>query len=286
MNLEPGGQFPSQLRTTKYSTADGSEVEQSFVFKEGEVLRVKCTVNANPFGVDGCVVFSEGAVVEAKRPGSRTWEKGCEVMSVEPDGTYWVLFGSSSVGGDVGGGEVDGGGGGGDGGGEIVSSVPVHFIQVPSKRFKSGVAHAELVGHSKGIKQILLERGLINEQQAKTNPKSGQKGKCELLSKKKRAEQAEGGESGLGVGESVELPRHMGRGGGKQWCCLEWLLSEQPDFKAQENAVREYVKSRGHECIFLPKFHPGICCLSALSPPLSPPSLLIFQSFGRALLGC
>ena len=61
---------------------------------------------------------------------------------------------------------------GGDGGGEIVSGVPVNFIQVPSKKFESGVAHAELVGHSKGIKQILLERGLINEQQAKTNPKS------------------------------------------------------------------------------------------------------------------
>ena len=57
-------------------------------------------------------------------------------------------------------------------------------------------------------------------------------------------------------------------------------------FKAQENAIREYVKLRGHECIFLPKFHPGICCLSVLSPPLSPHSLLIFQSFGRALLGC
>ena len=34
MNLEPGGQFPSQLRTTKYSTADGSEVEQSSTSKK------------------------------------------------------------------------------------------------------------------------------------------------------------------------------------------------------------------------------------------------------------
>ena len=152
-----------------------------------------------------------------------------------PDGTYSVRFGSTSAGGDGGGGEVDGGGGD-DGGGEIVSGVPVHFIQVPSKKFEAGVAHAELV---------------------KTNKNSRQKGKCMLVSKKKRPEQAEGGESGLEVGEPVELPRHIGRGGGKQWCCLEWLLSEQPDFKAQENAVREYVKSRGHECIFLPKFHPG-----------------------------
>ena len=115
----------------------------------------------------------------------------------------------------------------------------------------------------------------------KQTQKVDKKGTCELVSKKKRAEQAEGGESELGVGESVELPRHMGRGGGKQWCCLEWPLSEQPGFKAQENTVREYVKSQGHECIFLPKFHPGICCLSALSLPL-----LIFQLFGRPLLGC
>jgi len=281
MNLEPGGQFPSQLRTTTYKGVDGSNVEQSFVFKEGEVLRVNCTVNANPFGVDGLVVFNEGAVVEAKRPGgSRAWEKGCEVVSQQPDGTYSIKFGSTSVGGVAGGDGVGEGGvgeGRGEGvvgrGGEIVSGVPVHFIQVPSKKFKSGVAHAELVGHSKGIKQILLERDLIDDQQAKTTKKNGQKGVCKSVSRKERAEQAEGGEGELGVGESVELPRHMGAGGGKQWCCLEWLLSEQDDFKKQENAVREYIKSRGHVCIFLPKFHPGIL----LTPPLVSP--LLFFNF-------
>jgi hypothetical protein len=104
-----------------------------------------------------------------------------------------------------------------------------------------------------------FERDLIDDQQAKTTKISGQKGACKSVSWKERAEQAEGGEGELGMGESAELPRHMSTGGGKQWCCLEWLLSEQHDFKKQENAVREYIKSRGHGCIFLPKSRPGIC---------------------------
>jgi len=91
--------------------------------------------------------------------------------------------------------------------------------------------------------------------------------------RKERAEQAKEGEVELGVGELVELPLHMCTGGGKQWCCLEWLLSEQDDFKKQENAVREYIKSQGHECTFLPKSHPGIC----LSLPLAPSPLLFFN---------
>ena len=41
-------------------------------------------------------------------------------------------------------------------------------------------------------------------------------------------------------------------------CCLEFLLSEQADFKEQQNAIQELVLSRGHFCIFLPKFHPEL----------------------------
>ena len=39
-------------------------------------------------------------------------------------------------------------------------------------------------------------------------------------------------------------------------CCLEFLLSEQTDFKEQQNAIKELVLSRGHFCIFFAKFHP------------------------------
>jgi hypothetical protein len=84
--------------------------------------------------------------------------------------------------------------------------------------------------------------------------------------KAKRAEEGEGVEEG-DIGDSVDTPRHRGAHGGREWCCLEWLLSQQPDFKAQENAVVEFVRSRGHECIFLPKFHPGRLCFYLVSHP-------------------
>jgi hypothetical protein len=38
-------------------------------------------------------------------------------------------------------------------------------------------------------------------------------------------------------------------------CCLARLLSQQDDFKNQPSMLETLIKSRGHECIFLPKFH-------------------------------
>jgi len=62
---------------------------------------------------------------------------------------------------------------------------------------------------------------------------------------------------GIGKGESIDVPVHVG------WadqvpCCLGFLLLEQADFKEQQNAIQELVLSRGHFCIFLPKFHPEL----------------------------
>ena len=41
-------------------------------------------------------------------------------------------------------------------------------------------------------------------------------------------------------------------------CCCEYLLSEQSDFKQQQNAIQELILPRGHLCIFLPKYHPEL----------------------------
>jgi hypothetical protein len=38
-------------------------------------------------------------------------------------------------------------------------------------------------------------------------------------------------------------------------CCMAQLLSHQGDFKNQVSLVEELIKRRGHEVIFLPKFH-------------------------------
>ena len=38
-------------------------------------------------------------------------------------------------------------------------------------------------------------------------------------------------------------------------CCMARLLSQQEDFINQESMLETLIKSVGHECIFLPKFH-------------------------------
>jgi hypothetical protein len=38
-------------------------------------------------------------------------------------------------------------------------------------------------------------------------------------------------------------------------CCMARLLSQQEDFINQESMLETLIKSAGHECIFLPKFH-------------------------------
>jgi hypothetical protein len=40
-----------------------------------------------------------------------------------------------------------------------------------------------------------------------------------------------------------------------QDCCMARLLSNQDDFKTQISMLEELVKKKGHEIIFLPKFH-------------------------------
>jgi len=105
-----------------------------------------------------------------------------------------------------------------------------------------------LIGHSKGIKQVLLERQLVD-------PTTKLKGACTAAGKAKR--KAAMGEAGIGKGGSVDVPKHAGWTGGTA-CCLEFLLSEQGDFKEQQNTIQELIISQGHHCIFLPKYHPEL----------------------------
>ena len=38
-------------------------------------------------------------------------------------------------------------------------------------------------------------------------------------------------------------------------CCMARLLSKQDDFRLQESLLEQKIKSKGHLCVFLPKFH-------------------------------
>lgn len=75
--------------------------------------------------------------------------------------------------------------------------------------------HPECPGQAKGMRQVLLERGLWNDRlrmQCKDNCNS-------------------------------------------ESCCAKKILDLQPDFKAQRSLVQEVIENAGHLCLFLPKFH-------------------------------
>lgn len=78
--------------------------------------------------------------------------------------------------------------------------------------------HPEFPNQPKGMKQVLLERGLW----------------VEKLRMKCRGEKCAAG--------SVN-------------CCAKRLLDLQPDFKEQQSLVQEVIEEAGHISIFLPKFH-------------------------------
>jgi hypothetical protein len=77
--------------------------------------------------------------------------------------------------------------------------------------------HTEFPDQPKGMKQVLLERGLWVDKLLMKCPK-----KCSV---------------------------------GSVGCCAKQILELQPDFKEQRSLVQEVIEEAGHLCIFLPKFH-------------------------------
>lgn len=77
--------------------------------------------------------------------------------------------------------------------------------------------HPEFPDQSKGVKQVLLERGLwVDKLKLKCRDK------CQV---------------------------------GLVGCCAKRLLEAQPDFQKQRSLVQEVIEAAGHLCILLPKFH-------------------------------
>ncbi|GES93332.1 hypothetical protein RCL_jg21131.t1 [Rhizophagus clarus] len=76
-------------------------------------------------------------------------------------------------------------------------------------------------GEPKGIKQVLIERGLW---------KNGLNADCQLCKDK--------------VDDENRVD-----------CCARWIISLQPDFLGQKSASEEVILEAGHKCIFYPKFH-------------------------------
>jgi hypothetical protein len=121
-----------------------------------------------------------------------------------------------------------------------------------------------LAGQPKGMEQVLRERGIL-EQFATEHPGKKLVGVCatcklsqaarEKALKDAKSQQEEGengGFAGLGRGvsemEDVDVNRPSN-------CCMQRILSLQPDFLAEKPLLQLIIEKAGHKCLFLPKFH-------------------------------
>ena len=125
--------------------------------------------------------FPDGTKVVVRRPQSTTWTKNATVLSRQEDGTYTVRIEAPGAAAS----EVLEGVG--------VSAITV-LITVPGENFTPGPIDARLIGHSKGIKQIPLERGLIM---------ASDKYKAKCGAKEKATRKAAKAEKGIAKGQSV-----------------------------------------------------------------------------------
>lgn len=82
--------------------------------------------------------------------------------------------------------------------------------------------HSEFPGQPKGMRQVLIERGLWRNGLVMQCKKDESGVKCKSYATD---------------------------------CCAKQILDLQPNFKEQTSLVQEVIESAGHLCIFLPKFH-------------------------------
>jgi len=120
-----------------------------------------------------------------------------------------------------------------------------------------------LQGKAKGTKAVLQEwESVWDELVSRCNGKVPV-GKCKECSKsqaKKDAErrvaeaEAMGQEAAITEEDLAQL-QEQSPDPVSNWCCIYHVLSLQKDFANEKPLLQQYVKKRGHVCIFLPKFH-------------------------------
>ena len=96
----------------------------------------------------------------------------------------------------------------------------------------------DLVGQAKGLRQVLLERGIDIK---------GMKGKC--VAKKGAPLEEDGTAKRVHAGDS---------------CCMVASLLACEDFKQTQCRLRELINGAGHTLLFLPKFHCELAPVSVL----------------------
>ena len=119
-----------------------------------------------------------------------------------------------------------------------------------------------LRGKPKGMRVVLEERKsvwaeLMERRKGKVVGKCAQ---CKKSQVKKDAErrvaeaEAMGHEDGLTEDAIAEAETTVENSEDK-WCCMYKVLSLQDDFVNEKPELLQYLESRGHMCLFLPKFH-------------------------------
>jgi len=121
-----------------------------------------------------------------------------------------------------------------------------------------------LAGKAKGMEQVLHEQGLL-EDLAKASRGGKPVGVCTTCkmsqvardkaakAAKSRQEEAASGIDGLLDRYECEAEvQDLDRSGN---CCMQRVLSLQPDFKNEKPLLQLVVEKAGHKCLFLPKFH-------------------------------
>lgn len=110
--------------------------------------------------------------------------------------------------------------------------------------------HHHRGGKFKGIKVMLEERRAVGV--CTPEHKDGLRKKCD---KEQRAKWR--ADNGVTEEKAFDLGYSSGCRIGDPCCCFN-VLNSQPDFKAQEPHLQEYLESLGHKCLMLPKMHPEL----------------------------
>lgn len=120
----------------------------------------------------------------------------------------------------------------------------------------------ELAGRPKGMKVVLQERQSVwDVLMERHNGKVV--GKCQRCQKsqakrdtERRLTLAEAlGQEAPETGELQTEDEPETDSEDNDWCCMYRVLSLQDDFVNEKPLIQHYIESRGHVCLFLPKFH-------------------------------
>lgn len=140
--------------------------------------------------------------------------------------------------------------------------------QPQSMTYPSDFPDPTLQGKAKGLKAVLNERESVWDEMIAKNGGKRPVGKCKECKKsqaKKDAERKVAEAEAMGredtledddivQAEEVEEPE-VAESPISDWCCCYRVLSLQEDFANEKPMIQHYIESRGHVCMFLPKFH-------------------------------